>query len=597
MDGALLPAVTIKRGQDRVAAILILAAAGVLASTLSLWYLAGSVTMANPGLTAVARGTDAAFYVGVGLYTWWRRPDSRYGLLLAAVGFEYTLTAANGSSDAVTFALAMTLWVVYILGLVYIYLAFPRGRLTERGERIWFGVMLLSCVVLWSLILVFAERLPISGPFADCGDRCPDNGLQVVATSPEVGHALDVLFTAVTNLALVGVAVVIYRKTRSPSRLRSRALRPLCYAVVLLIVAFLLFRTVGSALPATRPGLKVLAMICSFIVPAAIVVGQVRGRMFAASRIGQLAVAVRADREVTASRIQDLMREALGDPGLVLALAVPEAGIYVDPDGARVELPAPGSDRVTTPVVQNGETVANVVHDALLDADDALIEGLAASSFMLLENARLVDELRASRGRIATAAEHERLRLERDLHDGAQQRLMAIQIKLSLLRDRLGNDELTGDLDEISEDATAAVDELRGLAHGIYPTVLRERGLADGLRKATAGSPVPVEIAEHGIGRFDSTVEAAVYFCVLEAVQNATKHAGDGAHLTVTLERTNGELRFAVVDDGVGFDEDAALPGMGIVSMRDRISAVSGDLQLQSFPGRGTTVRGTVPVG
>jgi signal transduction histidine kinase len=237
------------------------------------------------------------------------------------------------------------------------------------------------------------------------------------------------------------------------------------------------------------------------------------------------------------------------------------------------------------------------VHDALLDADEALIDGLAASSFMLLENARLVDELRASRGRIASAAEHERLRLERDLHDGAQQRLMAIQIKLSLLRDRLGDEDLTGELDEISEDASAAVEELRGLAHGIYPTVLRERGLADGLRKAAAGSPVRVEISDRDIGRFDPALEAAVYFCVLEAVQNATKHAGDGARVTVTLERDGGGLVFAVADDGPGFDPGEAAHGMGLVSMRDRISAVGGELEISAPPGQGTTVRGVVPVG
>jgi signal transduction histidine kinase len=338
-------------------------------------------------------------------------------------------------------------------------------------------------------------------------------------------------------------------------------------------------------------------MICSFLVPAAIVIGQIRGRMFAASRIGQLAVAVRAGAEITPGRIQELMRDALGDPTLVLALGASEPGVYIDPVGAPVELPEPGSDRAITPVVQDGGTVAVVVHDAVLDADEALIDGLAASSFMLLENARLVEELRASRGRIATAAEHERLRLERDLHDGAQQRLMAIQIKLSLLRDRIGDDELSGELDEISGDASSAVDELRGLAHGIYPTVLRERGLADGLRKATAGSPVRVEIVERGIGRFDSTAEAAVYFCVLEAVQNATKHAGAGAAVTVTLDRNAGELSFAVVDDGKGFDDDGARQGMGLVSMRDRISAVGGDLEIRSAPEHGTAVRGTVPVG
>src|SRR5262249_37312878 len=150
----------------------------------------------------------------------------------------------------------------------------------------------------------------------------------------------------------------------------------------------------------------------------------------------------------------------------------------------------------------------------------------AASSLMLLENARLVEELHASRRRIVTTAEHERLRLERDLHDGAQQRLMAIQIKLALLRDRVDEPGIAAELDEIGGDASAAVDELRGLAHGIYPTVLRERGLGDGLRALARSVPLPVEVRDDGVGRCEPAVEAAVYFCAAEAIQNATKHGG-----------------------------------------------------------------------
>ena len=238
-----------------------------------------------------------------------------------------------------------------------------------------------------------------------------------------------------------------------------------------------------------------------------------------------------------------------------------------------------------------------LVHDSTLDTDPAVLEGLAASSFMLLENARLVDELRASRGRIATAAEQERLRLERDLHDGAQQRLMAIQIKLALLRDRISDDELAVQLDEISDDATAAVGELRGLAHGIYPTVLRERGLADGLSSAAATSPLPVQVVDGGIGRCDPTVEAAIYFCSLEAIQNATKHGGPGTRVTVSLERRAGTVEFEIADNGAGFQIGAAADGIGLVSMRDRIAAVGGELEVSSEPGTGTTVRGVVPVG
>jgi signal transduction histidine kinase len=216
---------------------------------------------------------------------------------------------------------------------------------------------------------------------------------------------------------------------------------------------------------------------------------------------------------------------------------------------------------------------------------------------MLLDNTRLVEDLRASRARIVAAAEQERLRLERDLHDGAQQRLMAIQIKLALARDDAETEELGAQLDEIAEDAASAVEELRQLAHGIYPTILRERGLGEALGAFAASFPLDVTVLDEGVGRASPELEAAVYFCSLEAVQNVVKHAGPGARVTLTLERRAGRIACEIVDDGDGFDPRGADGGVGLVSMRDRIGAVGGELEIVSQPGRGTTVRMLVPEG
>jgi signal transduction histidine kinase len=215
---------------------------------------------------------------------------------------------------------------------------------------------------------------------------------------------------------------------------------------------------------------------------------------------------------------------------------------------------------------------------------------------MLLENTQLLEELRASRARLVATAQRERLRLERDLHDGAQQRLMSLQIKLAQARERTGDGELGAELDQIAEDAAAAVDELRVLAHGIYPTVLRERGLGDALGSLADGAPIAVHVVNHGIGRCAPTVEGAVYFCALEAIQNAIKHGGATARITVTLELRGDEIAFAVADDGVGFEPREKAPGFGLVSMHDRIGAVEGVLEVVSSPGHGTVIRGTVPI-
>jgi signal transduction histidine kinase len=214
---------------------------------------------------------------------------------------------------------------------------------------------------------------------------------------------------------------------------------------------------------------------------------------------------------------------------------------------------------------------------------------------MLLENLQLVDELRRSRARVVSASQEERLRLERNLHDGAQQRLFALLLMIRDARIEAGEGAAGAKLDEIAEEASAALQELRELAHGLYPTVLRDRGLPDALRAVAGRSSLPTEVRDGEVGRLSGAVEEAVYFCALEAIQNAVKHAGQGARVIVSLERHGRDLVFEITDDGVGFELGNHSGGIGLVSMGDRVGAVGGALDLGSAPGRGTTVRGVVP--
>jgi signal transduction histidine kinase len=296
--------------------------------------------------------------------------------------------------------------------------------------------------------------------------------------------------------------------------------------------------------------------------------------------------------------VESLLGSSLGDPTFALALWSPERNGYVDVHGEPIELPEPSVACHVTRVEREGRPALAFLHDPLLDDEPELVDGLGATALMLVENDRLVEGLRASRARMVESGERERLRLERNLHDGAQQRLMAIRIKLALAREQVGDDELAAQLDELDSDAAAAVEELRELAHGIYPTVLRERGIADAV-KAFAHAVVtnPVRISDQGVGRASSGVEVAVYYCSLEAIQNAVKHAGPGAGITVTIARSTGRINFEIADNGVGFDPSAHVEGMGLISMRDRIAAVGGELSVDSSAGRGTTVSGSVPVG
>lgn len=205
-------------------------------------------------------------------------------------------------------------------------------------------------------------------------------------------------------------------------------------------------------------------------------------------------------------------------------------------------------------------------------------------------------ELARAHARIIGAADRERRKLERDLHDGAQQRLVTIQIKLQMAQESALPD-VGRQLASISTDLELAVDELRALARGIYPAVLTDQGLAAAVRSMATRAPIRVGVIDEGIGRFSAPVEAAIYFCVLEATQNAIKHAGEDVRVTVVLGHGRRQgVRFEVTDDGTGMSLSFGDQGMGLSSMRDRMDAVGGELEIASSPGAGTTVRGKVPV-
>jgi signal transduction histidine kinase len=244
------------------------------------------------------------------------------------------------------------------------------------------------------------------------------------------------------------------------------------------------------------------------------------------------------------------------------------------------------------------------------DDDDQLLAGLARQVGLALHNVRLDSalqeslaqlrrrnaELAASRARVVAAADESRRRIERNLHDGAQQHLVALAVKLGLagavLDDRAVAEELLG---ELRTDVQAAIKELRELAHGIYPPLLRERGLPEALATAATRCPLPVQTDVELGRRYPQEAETAVYFCCLEALQNAGKHAGPEATVLLELTGDDAALRFTVSDDGRGFDPELVEKSAGFVNMADRLGAIGGELAVRSAPGGGTTVSGTVP--
>jgi signal transduction histidine kinase len=228
-------------------------------------------------------------------------------------------------------------------------------------------------------------------------------------------------------------------------------------------------------------------------------------------------------------------------------------------------------------------------------ADVRPIDDLQLTFFEFVAR-QIASALTARRALAFAAATSERQQIERNLHDGAQQRLMAIQIKLALLRERIDDPELGSEVDQIGHDASMAVDDLRNLVHSVYPAVLRDRGLGDALRDFARSAAIEIEVVDTGIGRYPAALEAAVYFCALEAIQNAAKHAGPAAGVSVTLECRDGELHFVVADDGRGFDPEQRSEGMGLTNMHARLAQAGGRLTIRSSSGHGTAVEGNVPV-
>jgi signal transduction histidine kinase len=292
---------------------------------------------------------------------------------------------------------------------------------------------------------------------------------------------------------------------------------------------------------------------------------------------------------------------ALGDPTLELAFRLsgdPER--WVDAGGRTVTLPEPG-ERCVTVIRDGGRAVAAVIHDPALMESRQLVRAAASAALVALDNQRLaaelrdsLRELRASRARIVAAADDERRRIERDLHDGAQQELVSLRVRLKLAEERLADNDPAGLLHELGDEIDAALDEIRSLARGIYPALLADRGLAEALRAAALRAPVLVELNAHPTGRFSHEIENAIYFSCLEALQNACKH-GRASTVWVSVA-DDGKARFEVRDDGAGFDPSAVEPGSGLTNIRDRIAAVGGRVIVESAPGKGTRIAGVIPL-
>jgi signal transduction histidine kinase len=298
--------------------------------------------------------------------------------------------------------------------------------------------------------------------------------------------------------------------------------------------------------------------------------------------------------------VRELLAESLGDHSVAIAYWLPDRAMFVDESGQRVELPDPTSGRAWTSVEHEGRPVAAIVHDAALDTTSELVQAAAAAASLAIDNERLkadlrarVEELRVSRLRIVEATDAARRRIERDLHDGAQQQLVALALELRILRGRAKDrEELVALVDGLSERLASALAELRELARGIHPTILTDQGLAPAIDALADRTPVEVRAAVEVAARLPKPVEAAAYFVVAEALTNVVKYA-HASSVEIDVRHDNGAVLVRVADDGVGGVDVAA--GSGLRGLQDRLAAVDGEMDIVSPPGGGTRLQARIP--
>jgi len=584
-----------------------LAVAGIAGLALTITaaaITAGSVDGEGAALAGLARASMVAVPMGVGLYAWHRRPADPFGRLLVAVGCGWFLTTLAESSAELLYSIGRVAgWMVEV-GLIWLVLAFPSGRLTARVDRVLLLMAVGLLAVLYLPTALIADSFPVPSPFTSCVAGCPGNAFLLGSEPGFLSAVVVPLREVLTILVFLAVTTRLARRATSATPLMRRTLGPILAvagARLFLVALALAVRRVSPG----SPVLEALAWVIALAVPAlaaAFLLGLFRRRLYAADTLERLGANARG--ELSRGEIRAVVSDALGDPTLqILYRDRTSPGRWIDGEGGAVEPPGPGSGQSLTEV-REGRVVAGVVHDAALRDQLDFVQAVASYALVSLENRRLAArvesslvEVRQSRTRILASGDRERRRIERDLHDGAQQRLVALGIQLELAEEETKENPVRGvkKLHALGEEVARTLEEIQALARGVYPSLLADRGLPEALRAAALRLPLTATVSPDGVGRYPADVENAVYFCCLEAMQNSSKHARDAEAIAIALGDDDG-LVFEVRDDGQGFDPAVVAPGTGLANMQDRLAAVGGVVDVRSSPGEGTIVSGRVPL-
>jgi signal transduction histidine kinase len=524
-------------------------------------------------------------YIFAGMVAWRRRPDSAFGPLMILAGFITQLSMLQWTSLPLPNTIGQLCDLLVAAVWLHIFLAYPTGRLAGGAERVVVVVGYVAALGLQVVILAL-------GGF-------DDNHLLSVVKRPHAAEAVEnVQLLVLSALALIGVGLLWGRWRSLPRWQRRRPTQIVieCFGLSLVMLAALL---VAGAFQ--LPGFEVIRLVTfgvAGLAPLAFLAGLLDARL-AKAGVGELLVQLRTD---PTPDLQALLAQALRDPTLYLIYWLPQYGSWADQDGNPTSLPRSDNGRRVTFVKQNGEQIAALIYDAGLGDEPELVEAVSAAAGIALENGRLEAELRArlqelqgSRSRVVEAQQNERRRLERNLHDGAQQRLVALALELGLLAEKANNDPATQErLKRARGEVAESLDELRDIARGLHPAVVSGHGLAIALESLAAATPLEVHLKTDGLPRLPEQLEVAAYYVVSESLTNAAKHA-QADTVTVEVGVTTDTLIVEIVDDGIGGADSER--GTGLRGLADRIEALNGHLRVWSSVGKGTRVRAEIPCG
>jgi len=511
---------------------------------------------------------------------------------MVGAGFVLFAGALVQANQSLPFTVGLAVSLIPIAVLAHLVLAFPDGRLHSTPERLLVGAAYLNAIVVQLAMLMFMGLEQVGG----C--PCPHNLLFV--RDDMAAHSALMDIERYAGLAIApGVVLILVQRWRVASPPLRRALLPILVSGRTANALFAAMLIQGT-LPYTNAPLNLQSAerVAFGVVPLAYLLGLFRARL---GRVSVSHLVVELGRGLEPGSLRDALARTLRDPSLELAYWIRDSNQFVDVNGRIVGV-TPAEGRAVTILERHEERVAALVHDAALSEDPALLDAVSSAAGLALENERLLAELRAqldeisdSRARIVDAGVAERRRLERNLHDGAQQRLVTLSLHLRMAQESLHDDPPAAEamLEGVGEDLKHALEELRELARGLHPAVLTDRGLAPALQSLANRAPFPVEITGVPPLRLPDAVEAAVYYVVAESLTNTAKYAG-ASEARVELSTQSETLIVEIRDDGRGGAKPAA--GSGIRGLADRVEALGGQFDLESPPGTGTVVRAALPL-